>query len=100
MKAGGDFLLECRAGQQIAGQLFDGELIERHVAIEGVDDPVAIQPDVAMVVDVVAVGVGVAGQVEPFLRHPLAVAWRGKQAVDQALVGIGPVVGDEGIDLG
>ena len=31
-------------GQQIAGQLLDGELVVRHVAVERVDHPVAVAP--------------------------------------------------------
>ncbi len=34
MEAGGDALLNGRVRQQIAGQLLDDELIERHVAVE------------------------------------------------------------------
>ena len=52
-------------GQQVAGDLLDGELVERHVAVEGVDHPVAPAPHRALAVALVAVGVGVAGGVEP-----------------------------------
>src|SRR5256885_10596096 len=37
VEAGGDPLLSGRARQQVAGQLLDGELVERQVAVEGVD---------------------------------------------------------------
>ena len=43
----------------------------------------------------VAVGVGVAGDVEPVPAPALAVVRRGEQAVDQPLVGVGRVVGEE-----
>ena len=68
--------------------------------VEGVDDPVAPAGHVAAAVDVVAVGVGEAGGVEPVERHALAVVGRGEQAVDELLVGVGPIVGEEGVDLG
>ena len=42
VEAGGGLLGERGLGQQVAGELLDGELVERHVAVEGVDDPVAI----------------------------------------------------------
>ena len=71
-------------GQQVAGQLFDGELVERHVAVEGVDHPVAIRPDLAVVVEVDAVGVGVAGGVEPVAAAVLAPVRRGQQLIDVA----------------
>ena len=84
---------------QVAGDLVDRELIERHVAVERGDDPVAVLPDRPGGVDVEAVRVGVAGLVEPEPPPPLAVMGRGQQAIDQALVGVGPGVGQEGVDL-
>src|SRR5262249_48968918 len=44
MKPGGDALRECCVLVQIAGELVDGELIERHIGVEGGDDPVAVFP--------------------------------------------------------
>ena len=61
------------------------ELVERHVGIEGGDDPVAILPDRARGVDVVAVGIGVAGLVEPGPGPPFAEMGRGQQPVDDAV---------------
>ena len=55
MKAGRDFLIERRARQQIAGQLLDRELVERHVRVERADDPVAPRPQFAVAVHLVAV---------------------------------------------
>ena len=88
-----------RAGQHVAGELLDRELIERHVGVEGVDDPIAIRPDRARPVLLVAVGVGVAGQVEPAPRPALAVMRRSQQSIDQRLVGSRRWVVDEGVDL-
>ena len=47
----------------------------------------------------VAVAVGVAGEVEPGTRPALAVVRRGEQAIDDALVGVGRGVGEKGVDL-
>jgi hypothetical protein len=66
--------------------LFDGELIEGHVGVEGTDDPVAIWPDGAAAVFFVAVGVGVAGEVEPFAGPAFAVLRGGEETVDGGLV--------------
>ena len=44
-RGGGDLLRGC-IGKQIPRELFDGELIVRQVAVEGVDHPIAIRPDV------------------------------------------------------
>ena len=100
LEAGGDALVERGVGQQVAGQLFDGELVERQVAIEGGDHPIAIGPDLAVVVDVDAVGVAVAGGVQPVAGAMFAVVRRGEVAVHHALVGVGRSVLEEGLDLG
>jgi hypothetical protein len=55
---------------------------------------------VAVGVDVEAVRVGVAGEIEPAERHAFAIVRRGEQAVHLLLVGIGGFVGEEGGDLG
>ena len=87
-------------GQQIAGQLLDRELVERKIAVERGDDPVAPRPHHAMTVDVVAVRVGVARGVEPGHGHALAVARRLQQRVDAPLVRVGRPVGEKGVDVG
>ena len=69
----GDLLLARRVRQQIAGQLLDGELVEALVVVKSVDDVIAVEPDVAVVVAVVAARVGVANEIEPVDRHALAV---------------------------
>ena len=49
-ESGGDLLVERGMGEEIAGDLFDGELVEGEVAIEGIDEPVAVFPDFASAV--------------------------------------------------
>ena len=87
-------------GQQVAGDLLDGEPVVGQVAVEGVDDPVAIAPDVGPEgVGAESGRVGVAGQVEPDPRPPLAVAGVGEEPIDGLLVSVrGGIVG-EGLDL-
>ena len=87
-------------GEHVAGDLLDGELAERQVPIEGVDDPVAVHPGGAAAVLLVAVGVGVSREVQPGTGPALAVVRRGQQAVDDLLVGVGARVGHEGVHLG
>ena len=60
VERGGDALLEGRAGQHVARELLDGEPVERHVGVVGVDDPVAPAPHRPLAVGLIAVGVGVA----------------------------------------
>ena len=50
-------------------------------------------------IDVIAVRVGIAGEVEPLHRHALAVLRRGEQAVHLLFVGVGGFVGEEGFDF-
>ncbi len=80
----GDLLVEGGAGQQVAGELLDREPVERHVGVEGADHPVAVRPDAALAVLLVAVGVRVAGQIEPAPGPAFAVVRRFEQPVDVA----------------
>ena len=100
VEAGGDLLLERGVRQQVAGELFDRKTVERQVAVEGVDHPIAILPDLPRGVDAVAVGVGIASQVEPVAAPAFAIVGRGQQAIDQTLVGIRGLVINKGVDLG
>ena len=86
------------AGQQVAGQLLDREAVEGHVLIEGLDDPIAIGPDLAVIVEVDAVAVGIAGGVEPVAGPMFAPMRRLHQAVGQLLVGLRRRVVDKGLD--
>ena len=57
-------LLDGGPGQQVARELLDGEAIERQIVVEGPDDPLAVFPQRSLVVEVQAVRIAVAGQVE------------------------------------
>ena len=59
MKGGGDELFLSWIWQEIAGNLFNCELIERHVGIEGTNDPIAVSPDGASGIVGIASGVGI-----------------------------------------
>ena len=100
IETGGDALLQRGVGEQIAGQLFDGELVEGEVAVVGVDNPITPRPHVAVGVVLVTVGVGIAGGIEPIARHMFAVARRGEEAVDGFLECLGRFVGEEGVEFG
>jgi len=87
--------------QLVAGQLLGDELVEGPVVVEGADDVVAIAPGpraLGIGLDS-AVGVGVAGDVEPVAPPALTVGRRGQQPVHQALIArVGRVL-DECLDL-
>ena len=100
MKAAGNLLLLCGLRQQIAGNLFGGELVERLIGVQGCDDPVAIPPgERALAVFLVTVAIRVAGLVQPMPPPPFAVMGRCQQAVDEPFVGVGPRVGRELADF-
>ena len=86
VESGGDQLVECRLGQQIAGKLINREPIKWHVVVQRADHPIAPPPHVARAVGLVSAGIGKASGVEPRDRHPLAVVGRTEQAIDSPFV--------------
>ena len=98
IEAGGDLREKIPIWQQVAGHLLGDKTVERHVVVERPDDPVAPNPHVAQAVVLVAVGVGVAGGLQPAKCHVLAVPWRIEQAIDRPFVGVRRRVGKEGVE--
>ena len=80
--------------------MFDDELAVGFVGVEGVDDPVAPAEHVAGAVVLIAVGVGVAGGVEPAGGHAFAVAGGFEETVDGCFEGAGGLVVEEGVEFG
>ena len=69
-------------GKQVARQLFDGELVKRHVVVQGANDPVAIRPHRPQVIVLITIGIRISGQIEP-AGGPLFAEMLGlQQAVD------------------
>ena len=99
LEAGCNLLRKSRIGQQIASDLLDGELVERQVAIEGADHPIAPRPHLFSRIYLVAVRIGVAGGIEPVDGHALAVARRGEKAIDHLFIGVRRAVGQERIEF-
>ena len=75
--------------------MFDGELIKRHVVVDRLDDPVAVWPNRALAVFLIAVGVGITGEIQPFAGPAFAIARRGEQAVHGPLVSVRGRVGEK-----
>ncbi len=98
-EARGDELVLAGAGEQVAGDLLDDELVIREVPVQGVDDPIAVGEDLPGLVLLVAVRVGITSGVEPDPPPALAILRRVEEPVDQPCVGILASVGDEGVDL-
>ena len=82
MEGGGDDLVLGGIGKQIAGELFGGELVERHVVVQGLDDPIAIKPDVAAQILLIAPGVCVTGEIQPEPRPVFAEVFGTQQSID------------------
>ena len=70
---GTDFLLDRSGGQKVARQLFDGELVERHIVVKRFDHPIAELPDGTRIVGGIAARIGVTSQIEPDVRPALTV---------------------------
>ena len=94
-----DLLRPRRVRQQIAGELLDGELVERQVPIERRDDPLAPRPHLAQAVVVIAARIRVTRLVEPRHRHALAVSGPREQAIHQLLVSVRALVREEGVHV-
>ncbi len=63
MKSGGNLLFQGGAGKHVARQLFDRELIERHIILKCIDHPITIRPDRPHFIFFVSVGVCIPRQV-------------------------------------
>ena len=99
IEAGGDLPLQRRVWQKVSSQLLDREFIEGQVAVVGRNHPVPPVPHLAHAVDVVAVRVGITGQIKPLHRHPLAVVRRLQEAIHHFFVSGRRAVGQESIDV-
>src|SRR5262249_26492138 len=87
-------------GQDVTGNLLREEPVVRFVAIERVNDPVAVSPRVRYgKVGSFPGGVGVTHDVKPVPAPPLTVAGRRQQPVNDLRKGIGRVVRQKGLRL-
>ena len=81
--------------QQVAGELLRDEAVERQVAVEGIDDVVAVAPGVREDQPAQGDALGEAGHVEPVPAPALAERRRGEQPVHDFRVRGGRRVGGE-----
>ena len=99
IEAGGDSLGRRRIGQQVARKLLDRKLVERLVAVERLDDPVAPWPNLPRIVAKETVRIGVARGIEPVGRHAFAEVRRSEQSLHHPLVRVGPCIGQKRIQF-
>ncbi len=83
-EARGDELVLAGAGEQVTGDLLDDELAIGEVPVQGMNDPVAICVDLAGLVFLVAIRVGITRGVEPDPPPSLAVLGRVEEPVNQS----------------
>ena len=79
--------------------MLDRELVKRHIVVERLNDPVSVRPDLARVIVLIPVGVGVAGEVEPVPRPVLAVLRRLEQIFHLGPVGLVSWTREKAFDL-
>ena len=89
----------------IGSELKLDELIVRQIAVEGLDDPLAVFVGVrikefCVVADLVRLVFGVTRERKPEAGHAFAERVRLQEAIDDAIVSVGPFVRDERIDVG
>ena len=95
----GNELIERRFFEEITRELLDGKLIEGQIPIEALDDPIAISPHLSLVVQMQAVGIGIASDIEPVPGHLLAIAVRLQVPIHHFLISLRRGVGQVRLDL-
>src|SRR5205823_2704486 len=98
-ETGRDDLILSWMGQLIAGNLIDDKLVVRLVAIERVNNPIAIKPNVTRLVLFETIGIGIAGGIQPWPRPTLAEMRRGEQPIHLFFIRVRTFVGEESIDF-
>ena len=99
MEAGGDDVIDRRFRQHVAGDLPNRKRVEGHVVVERPDHPVAVGPDLAGPILLVAVGIGIAGKIQPAAGPPLTIPGAGKQPINEPLIGVFRSVRQKGLEL-
>ena len=92
-ESGGHDLILRGIRQEIPGDLLDHEAVVGEIAVEGPDHPVAPRPLLARRILLVAVGVGVAGEIEPGAGPLLAVALAGEELFNRGVVAVAEIRG-------
>ena len=96
----GNDLVTTGIVQHVTGELLHRELVERHVAVEGADQPVSPWPVGAAGIGLVAMAIGIPRRVEPLDRHPFAEMRAGQHAIDIFFIRIEGLVRHKRVDVG
>ena len=100
VEARGNDLVTTGIVQHVTGELLHRKLVERHVAVEGADQPVSPWPVGAAGIGLVAMAIGIPRRVEPLDRHPFAEMRAGQHAIDIFFIRIGGLVCHKRVDVG
>ncbi len=101
-KTGGAKGIGVFGGEFIAGQHFQDHAVVTHIAIEGIDDPVAPAPDMFLAVAQLiseTVPIGVTPNVHPMAGPAFAVLRGGEEPVGDASEAIGTGRSEEGLQI-
>ena len=82
VKSGGDQLVSGGVGEEIAGELLGDKLIEGAVFVVCLDHVVAVAPDGSLGIDTIAVGIRVAGKIEPMPAPTFAEMGRREKLIN------------------
>ena len=88
--------LDGRVGQQVPGDLLDRELVERFIAIEGVNDVISVRKNVLILVPMIAHSIGKSHHVQPRHRHALAELRQTQEPIHLPFVSIRGCVAQKG----
>ena len=100
VKGGGQLGFLGGIRDHVPCQLVGDEVIIRQVSLKGADHPVTPLPDGAVAIDLIAVAIRVAGDIEPLSGHALSIGRADKQAIDLFFICLGRFISEEGIELG
>jgi hypothetical protein len=100
IESGRQFMLLRGIGKQVSCQLPGDKLVIRLVAVNCINHPVTPGPDIPVPIDLVSVGVRIAGQIEPDRGNSLPKCRAGKKPVDKTLERTGPGICQELVNFG
>ena len=94
-----DPLFQGWLGQQIASELFHGELIKRLIAVERPNHPISVRPDRTFIVQMQSVRITITCSIQPEACHVFPIPGRLQQPVDDAFIGLLRIVIQKVINL-
>ena len=99
VEGGSHQLILTGIGQEVSGDLFDGELVKRFVGVERFYNVITESPDGARRIVGIACGVSITREIQPAAGLVLAVGRGCEEAVGEAVIGIRRNIADKGVHL-